>query len=50
MGAFPDKAIDVLRGVALRMEEWLREEQFGGVALHTIAQTPDGRVSEEVSE
>lgn len=48
MGAYPDKALGVLRCVALRMEEWLRQEQFGGVVLPTIAQTPDGRVSEEV--
>jgi hypothetical protein len=48
MGAYPDKALGVLRGVALRMEEWLRAEQFGGVHLPSIAATRDGRVSEEV--
>lgn len=48
MGAYPDKAVGVLRSVALRMEEWLRQERFGGVVLPQIASTPDGRVSEEV--
>lgn len=48
MGAYPDKALGVLRSVALRMEEWLRQERFGGVVLPQIAATPDGRVSEEV--
>lgn len=50
MGAYPDKALGVLRSVALRMEEWLRQEKFGGVLLPQIASTPDGRVSEEVSK
>lgn len=27
MGAYPDKAVGVLRSVALRMEEWLRQER-----------------------
>jgi pyruvate kinase len=49
MGAYPDKALGVLRSVALRMEEWLRQEKFGGVLLPQIASTSDGRVSEEVS-
>jgi hypothetical protein len=48
MGAYPDKAVGVLRSVALRMEQWLRQEKFGGVLLPQIASTPDGRVSEEV--
>jgi hypothetical protein len=48
MGAYPDKALGVLRSVALRMEEWLRQEKFGGVLLPQIGSTPDGRVSEEV--
>lgn len=48
MGAYPDKAVGTLRSVSLRMEEWLRQEKFGGVILPQIAQTPDGRVSEEV--
>jgi pyruvate kinase len=48
MGAYPDKAVGVLRSVALRMEEWVRQEKFGGVVLPQVASTPDGRVSEEV--
>jgi len=48
MGAYPDKAVGVLRSVSLRMEEWLRQEKFGGVVLPQIGQTTDGRVSEEV--
>lgn len=48
MGAYPDKAVGVLRSVALRMEQWLRQEKFGGVLLPQIASTPDGRVSEEI--
>lgn len=48
MGAYPDKALGVLRSVALRMESWIRDEKFAGVVLPEIASTPDGRVSEEV--
>lgn len=48
MGAYPDKALGVLRSVAIRMEEWSRREKFGAVVLPQIAESIDGRVSEEV--
>lgn len=48
MGAYPEKALGVLRSVATRMEEWVRDEKYGAVVLPQIAETPDGRVSEEV--
>ena len=48
VGAFPDRALDVLRVVATRMEEWCREEPPGAIALPSLAVTPDGRTSEEI--
>lgn len=48
MGAYPEKALGVLRSVASRMEQWVQEEELGQVALPQIGKTPDGRVSEEV--
>eukprot|EP00879_Flechtneria_rotunda_P014633 GHRR01015292.1.p1 GENE.GHRR01015292.1~~GHRR01015292.1.p1 ORF type:complete len:163 (+),score=13.56 GHRR01015292.1:978-1466(+) len=48
MGAYPEKALGVLRSVATRMEDWVREEKFGTLALPQLADSPDGRVSEEI--
>ncbi|KAL4534603.1 hypothetical protein Ndes2526A_g05488 [Nannochloris sp. 'desiccata'] len=48
VGAFPDRALDVLRTVATRMELWCREEPPGSIALPQLASTPDGRTSEEL--
>lgn len=48
VGAFPDRALDVLRVVATRMEQWCREEPPGAIALPNLAITPDGRTSEEL--
>eukprot|EP00775_Hariotina_reticulata_P005779 gene5779-6018_t len=48
MGAYPEKALGVLRSVAIRMEQWVREEDCGQVALPQIGKTSDGRVSEEI--
>lgn len=48
MGAYPAKALTVLRDVALRMEAWVREEKFGAAVLPRLGQAPDERVSEEV--
>lgn len=48
MGAYPSKALAVLRDVATRMEAWGREEKFGSVVLPQLGAAPDERVSEEV--
>jgi pyruvate kinase len=48
VGAFPDRALDVLRTVATRTELWCREEPPGSIALPQLASTPDGRTSEEI--
>jgi len=48
IGSYPERALDVLRTVSTRMEEWVREEQFGKIALPQIASSSDGRVSEEL--
>lgn len=47
-GRYPIKALGVLRAVALRMENWMREDKFGVPVLPEIGGTPDGRTSEEV--
>lgn len=49
MGAYPQKALGVLRSVATRMEEWVRDEKYGAVVLPQIGETSDGQISEEVS-
>jgi hypothetical protein len=48
MGAYPQKALGVLRSVATRMEEWVRDEKYGAVVLPQIGETSDGQISEEV--
>jgi hypothetical protein len=48
MGAYPEKALTVLRDVAARMEAWARADKFGGVSLPVLGRAPDERVSEEV--
>lgn len=48
VGAYPDKCIEVLRQTALRVEEWCRQEGTGTLVLPMVANTPDGRVSEEL--
>eukprot|EP00803_Ostreobium_quekettii_P001627 evm.model.scf_3199.1 EVM.evm.TU.scf_3199.1 scf_3199:73-4488(+) len=48
VGAYPDKALDVVRSVSTQVEEWSRQEKFGTVALPQIAVSDDGRVSEEL--
>ena len=48
MGAYPAKALAVLRDVATRMEAWGREEKFGSAVLPQLGQAADERVSEEV--
>lgn len=48
IGSYPERALDVLRTVASRMEEWVREERHGQIVLPQISDTADGRVSEEL--
>ncbi|EFN58575.1 hypothetical protein CHLNCDRAFT_34199 [Chlorella variabilis] len=47
-GAYPLKSLEVLRGVATRIEEWVREERHGRLTLPQISTTADGLVSEEL--
>lgn len=47
-GRYPTKALEVLRTVAARMEEWVRTERRAAIALPQIAPTGDGRASEEL--
>lgn len=48
MGAYPAKALAVLRDVSTRMEAWGRQEKFGAAVLPQLGQAPDERVSEEL--
>lgn len=48
VGAYPGKAVDVLRAVATRSEEWVRQERHGSLVLPHLTTAPDGRVSEEL--
>lgn len=49
MGLHPQKAIEVLRGVSLRMEHWNREEGHAeAVPLPEISTTETGRTSEQI--
>ncbi|KAK9843289.1 hypothetical protein WJX74_009903 [Apatococcus lobatus] len=48
VGAYPDKAVGVLRAVATRIEEWCRQEKHGNIVLPQLTQAPDGRTSEEL--
>lgn len=48
MGKYPEKALGVLRAVATRMEEWVRQERYGTVTLPQIGEWGDGRASEEI--
>ena len=48
IGNFPDRALETLRTVATRIEEWCRDEPHGAIVLPHIAETPDGRTSEEL--
>lgn len=50
MGAYPEKALGVLRAVSTRMEEWVRDEPFSDVVMPQIAETSDGKISEEVRQ
>lgn len=47
-GAYPDKAVAVLRAVASRIEEWCRQEKYGQIVLPELGPHADGRVSEEL--
>lgn len=47
-GAFPDKAVNVLRSVATQIEEWCRQDKHGQILLPQLTNMPDGRVSEEL--
>lgn len=47
-GAYPDKAVAVLRAVSGRIEEWCRQEKYGQIVLPNLAPGADGRVSEEL--
>lgn len=48
IGAYPDKALGVLRAVATSSEEWGRQEKHGQIVLPQLANVPDGRTSEEL--
>eukprot|EP00884_Botryococcus_braunii_P014952 jgi/Botrbrau1/23458/Bobra.106_1s0014.1 len=48
VGLWPEKAVGVLRATATRIEEWVRQEKYGQIALPQLATTADGRVSEEL--
>jgi len=48
IGAYPEKALGVLRQVSTRIEEWVRQEKYGEIVLPQIAKFKDGRVSEEL--
>ncbi|CAL8462457.1 g1990 [Coccomyxa elongata] len=47
-GAYPEKAVGVLRAVATRIEEWCRQEKHGQIVLPQLTDRLDGRVSEEL--
>ena len=48
VGAYPDKAVAVLRAVATHSEEWVRQEKHGALVLPHLTTAVDGRVSEEL--
>jgi pyruvate kinase len=48
IGAYPEKALGVLRQVSTRIEEWCRQEKHGEIVLPIVAKGIDGRVSEEL--
>lgn len=49
MGLFPQKAMEVLRVVSLRMEDWCREEgQKETVPFDEISSSTTGRISEQI--
>jgi pyruvate kinase len=48
IGAYPEKALGVLRQVSTRIEEWCRQEKYGEIVLPDIAKGQDGRVSEQL--
>eukprot|EP00191_Tetraselmis_sp_GSL018_P021820 CAMPEP_0177625964 /NCGR_PEP_ID=MMETSP0419_2-20121207/30392_1 /TAXON_ID=582737 /ORGANISM="Tetraselmis sp., Strain GSL018" /LENGTH=626 /DNA_ID=CAMNT_0019126969 /DNA_START=8 /DNA_END=1889 /DNA_ORIENTATION=- len=52
MGSYPEKAMDVLRAVAIRTEEWCRQEsvQFDGSELPHISDNIEGRIQEEICQ
>ncbi|CAL5227753.1 g10772 [Coccomyxa viridis] len=47
-GAYPEKAVGVLRQVATRIEEWCRQEKHGQIVLPQLTDKLEGRVSEEL--
>ena len=48
VGAYPGKAVEVLRAVATHSEEWVRRENYGALVLPQLTEAPDGRASEEL--
>ena len=48
VGAYPGKAVEVLRAVATHSEEWVRRERHGALELPQLTEAPDGRASEEL--
>ena len=48
VGAYPGKAVEVLRAVATHSEEWVRRERHGALVLPQLTEAPDGRASEEL--
>lgn len=48
IGAYPEKALGVLRQVSTRIEEWCRQEKYGQIKLPKLTKELDGRVSEEL--
>jgi len=48
VGAYPGKAVEVLRAMATHSEEWVRREKHGALVLPQLTEAPDGRASEEL--
>ncbi|GAB4820800.1 hypothetical protein N2152v2_007846 [Parachlorella kessleri] len=48
VGRYPQKSMEVLRTVAARVEEWVRQDKHGQVALKSIGSTQQARILEEV--
>jgi hypothetical protein len=48
MGAYPEKAVGVLRAVATRVEEWCRSDHRGFIDMPNLRDTAEGRIEEEL--
>lgn len=48
VGQHPIKSMEVLRTVATRVEEWVRQDKYGQIALPEMSSSVQGRILEEV--